>query len=343
MSMLDSFGINVGMISLPSGLSLIWIAFGLIIMMVGVLAYLSASKKQKEDKHVFTRRTAKEKNLPVIEVIDLAGHCESYIGEVDEKDDIMFKDSPIGLQIRPNALEGATPIEYDGVRTYSYFANMYYPTNKRNMFVLASYVDKFRELYPELDFIDDDLEISCILLSSDGEALKYNCGKILKEYEQAEYLEDEYGNPVQATETVKREMKNEEGYFLSDEKGERLYEEVEEPMYDEDGNPVYLENASLIDENELYRIIKEAKIKLGKYEVRSGFINYQRAVQLIPMSLNGVNMDRIIQITKKKMEMLSQKDEYSWLKYVGMIMIGLGIAIAVPYIVKTLFGEGGSA
>jgi len=315
---------------------------GAIILIVGIgyIYYTQKQQKKIDDYYAYLRDQCKTKNLPMIDVVDLSGNAESYVGEIEEDSDIRFMERRAGLQIRPKFLEKCTPIYKNGVREYTYHANMYYPINKTHMFVFAQRVEDFRRLYPQLNFIDDDLEIST-LLDEDGEELKYDCSKIVQEYEQSDYILDEYGLPIPAMEVVYGEqLVDVDGELIFDEEGEPVYEEFEQQSTNENGDLEYKKNEHKIDESELFRLIKEAKIKLATTKVRPGFIDYRRALALFPVALDGLQVNRLIQLTQQKMDMRKIDNTEKYLKYFVVIAAIIVFPIAIALMLKWFFPNG---
>jgi len=116
------------------------------------------------------------------------------------------------------------------------------------------------------------------------------------------------------------------------------YETIEIPAEDGDGNPVYVKNDNIVTETELYDIIKKAKETIFNKKVRTGFINVKDAVSLIPFSMDGLVMDRIVKITEQKVEarMAGEKGMPWWAILVIVIFAIIVGGIAIVWFGNTL-------
>ena len=335
MDMFGSFGIGG---SLPNGLNFGFIMIAVVIAGAGMMFFLMTMKKRKDDALLFLVDQAKQKDLPVVVPIDLAGHGEAYLGTFEEPTDVNFKGTPFGLQIRPSLLEKAYPVQLFGVRWYFYFGNMYFPANMRDAFTLSSVMKEFREMFPKASFINDDLEIIHMLCIDEGDDLKYNCGVVVKEFEQNEFLMDDNGEPIQETEIQEEEQLDDEGEVVYDDEGNPVMVSVEVPLYDDAGKPVYKLNPDKVTDTELYDMIKKAKEKIFRKKIRTGFMHVKEAVSLIPFSMDGLVMDRIVKITEQKMEAKMGKGGLpGWGLALIVVAAIFGVVILGAFLVKTLF------
>jgi len=328
--------VSFGM-SLPSGINLSIVMIAFVTLAAGIMMFLAAKKKRNEDALMYLIDAAKEENKPIIVPIDLAGHGQAYLGTFDDPKDIKFKDIPFGLQVRPSLLEKAYPIYMYGVRWYFYFGNMYFPTNLRDAFALSSLIERFRKEYPRASFVNDDVEIIHMLCIDTADDLKYNCRLAVETFEQAKYLTDENGEYIQETEENETLLYNADGNELLDEDGNPEYEYKSVPLFDEDENPVYVENTHYVSDKELYSIIKSAKEKLFNQKIRTGYMHIKEAVALMPFSLDGLVMDRIIKITEQKVEARIDNSGMPWWAMMVIAIFGiLGGVMFLAFLAKTL-------
>lgn len=317
---------------LPSGINIVFIMVAFMIAIVGAIALLAAHKKKKESMLMYMIEEAKERDLPIIVPLDLAGHGSAYLGTFDDPADIKFEGIPFGLQIRPSLLEKAYPISLFGVRWYFYVGNMYYPSNFKDAFVLSFIMEEFRKHYPQANFIDNSIEIINMLCVDNAEDLRYNAGLAIETYEQEEYAIDEHGNYI--PETIETDVP------VLDDNGEETgeYETITEPKYNNMGEPVYLKNDKLVTEADLYGIIKRAKETIFNKKMRSGFVHVKDAVNLIPFSMDGLIMDRIVKITEQKVEarLANEKGMPWWAILVIAIFAIIAGSIALVWFGNTL-------
>lgn len=332
---MDSFNSMASGVSMPSGINLGFIFIALIILAIGIMANINAKKKREADALMYMIDQAKEENVPIIVPVDLSGYCDPYIGLVDDKaQDVMFNGKKISLHIRPSLLDKCTPMYIMNTRWYFYFGNMYYPQNLRNMWTLVELVDVFREYVPEANFITDDLNIVNLMTTDDGEALKFNCGAAIKEFKQFDYMMDESGNPIPQTEQVEV-VDNLGNVVIDDNTGEPLY--TDEIVTDEDGNTVYIENDDKIDQNQLYDMVRHAREYIHQQPVRAGLLDFKSALNLIPISLDALHLQRIMKIVEQKKEEELQKEEAPYMKYLPFL-VAVMIAGAIAYVIISKAG-----
>lgn len=323
---------------LPYGLNAGIVIVAAFVLVVAVLILYSAIKVRNADKYAYMRRKAKELNIPIIKTVDLSGAAISALGIVDNKqEDIYFDDKRISLRVRPSFLDVAEPIYEDGVKFYYYFGKWYYPTGIQGLTCLVDVVNIIRKKLPDLNFIDDDLALIMTSTVYEGDALRFNAERLLQDYEQSEYLLDEYGLPIQDTEIIEQQVIGLEGEDLFD-GDEPVMEEVEVELENDLGLPVYKGNTNRITENRLLELLKQAKQIAYDSELRSGFIPIRRAASLIPGRADGHRLDTLIKLAEKKRDMQNAKFENAskYMLWAAAIVFG---GITACYLIYTLMGK----
>lgn len=326
---------------LPYGLNMVIVIICAFVLVVATFLLYSAIKVRNADKHAYMRRKAKELNIPIIKTVDLSGAAISALGIVDDKqEDIYFDDKRISLCVRPSFLDVAEPIYEDGVKTYYYFGKWYYPTGIKGLTCLIDVVEIIRENLSDLNFIDDDLVLIMTSTVYEGDALRFNAEKLLQDYEQSEYLLDEEGTPIRATEIIEQPCTGVDGEELYDDDDEPLMEEVEVDCMDESGLPIYRENTNRITANRLLELLKQAKQIAYDSELRSGFIPIRRAAALIPGKADGHRLDTLIKLAEKKRDMQHAKLENAtkYMFWTASVVFG---GIVACYLIYILMGKGG--
>lgn len=328
---------------LPYGLNTVVVAVSAVVLVIALFMVYSAIKVRNGDKYAHMRRKAQELNLPIIKTVDLSGAAVSALGIVDTKqEDIYFDDKRISLRVRPSFLDVAEPIYEDGIKTYYYFGKWYFPTGIKGLTCLVDVVDTIRANIPDLNFIDDDLALIMTTTVYEGDALRFNAGRLLQDYEQSEYLLDEDGSPIQETEIIEQPAVGLDGEDLYDEDDEPVIDEVEIPLETEDGLPVYKPNTNRITENRLLELLKQAKHIAYSSELRSGFIPVRRAATLIPGRADGHRLDTLIKLAEKKRDLQHAKLENAskYMFWTASVVFG---GIVACYLIYILMGKGAGA
>lgn len=329
--------------SLPSGINMAFVLIGFMIAVVGGMMMLVAIRKRKEDMFMYMLDQAKAEDKPFIVPLDMSFHGQVYLGTYDDPSDIRFKDIPFGLQVRPAWLEKAFPITLLGVRWYFYFGNMYFPSNLRDAFTLALLRDAFRKDYPRANFISDDMEIITMMCLDSAEDLRYNCGLVIREFEQDDYAKDDEGNYLYEYDEEEEYVYDDEtGEIKLDDDGNEIVNTIQVPRKNAKGNLIYMKNENKVTEDELYDIIKQAKETILKKRMRTGFINIKEAIALIPFSMDGLVMDRIVKITTQKTEAKMADEQHKDMRVVWIIALIFATIIG-GYLIKMWWGTGGGA
>lgn len=318
-----------------SGMSMTAILIGGVLGVLGILSFIGAVKTQRGDRLAYMRRQALENNLPIIKVIDLAGFAISVLGQVDDNDSVYFEDKRLSLRVRPSFLDQAEPIIEDGIRTYYYYGKWYYPIGAIGLTCLVDVVDVISKEFPELGFIKDEVALITSICVDDGEDLKYNCGQLLVDFEQEEYVLV-YGEPVQET-TIEQELiVDDDGEALLDEDGSPQYESIEVLATDANGNPIYKKNPDYLSESKLLATMKKARASMLNRNLRFGAIPMKRAMTYIPGKADGKNLDTIVKTELAKNDMKHASEDKT-MRYFAYTAIALCIMVIGVYLIYTLF------
>jgi len=323
---------------LPFGLNLIVVIVSVFVLIIGAGSLISAIGVRKKDRNVYLRNQAKEKSLPIIMVIDLNGTATSVLGIVDEKvNDIYFDDKKLSLRVRPSFLDVAEPIIVDGIKTYLYFGQWYYPTGAVGLTCMVNIVDLIRKQIPELAFIGDDLVLILTTTVYEGDALKYNVKMLLQDYEQEDYLIVN-GSPVMETVFEEQPTYDDNGEELLDDDDEPIMTVVEVPIYDTEGNVIYKKNPKKVDEIRLLELIKKAKNIVFANNLRPGFIPIRTASALIPGKADGNRLDTLIKLREKKRDLQNANKDKIGMYLVYMAAI-IGFVVIVGYFIYSIMGK----
>ena len=325
---------------LPFGLNIIVVAVSILILIFSVFAAITAIKARRSDRIYYLRNKAKELNLPIIKVVDLSGYSVSVLGIVDEKvNDIYFDDKRLSLRVRPSFLDVAEPMIDDGVKTYIYFGQWYYPTGVVGLTCLIDVIDIIRKEITELAFITDGLAIILATTVYEGDVLKNNLKSLLKDYEQEEFLLDDDGNLIQETTIEERPLIGVDGEELTvDDTGDVLMEEYDALLFDAKGFPVYKKNPNVIDETNLLELFKRAKNIVYSNNIRGGFLPIRRAAALIPGKADGHLLNTLITIREKKRDLQNANKDKIGMYLVYMAAI-IGFVVIVGYFIYSIMGK----
>jgi hypothetical protein len=318
------------MLNLPGGLGLVATVGGSALGVVGILSIIGARKVKASDRIYELRFRALEENLPIIKIMDLSGFAMSFLGVVEDNKSIYFGEERLSLRVRPSFLTLAEPVIEDGIRTYYYMANWYFPSGFKGLQCMTQVVDTVKDKFPKLGFIKDELAILTSACVDDGADLLFNSEQLLKEYEQEDFL---ISNEMPVPETVEEPMLDENGEIILDEEGNPVLEEVDK--LDDDGNVIYVK-AEIMEKQDLVDELKRARAYMMSLNLRPGLIDMKRAMTFIPGKADGKNIDTLvkIEVAKKEAEM-KQEDNLSRNMVIAIGM--LAAMVIICYALYTLF------
>ena len=276
---------------LPFGVNPILMIVTLLSLVLAVYMFSYTMRIKKTSPIGTVEAQCKDSGNPMIKVNDPTGKFEVYEGKLEKSTTPAYKGKNAGLQIRADLLN-KTDVEWTPARVpmYPYYTDFHFITSSKGGRALITAIEYVRENYPQLDFINSDLEIIEAIFSS-SDALEHDCKILLSTFEQDESV------LIDGT----------------DEEGNVIEEDIQNPNY--------------MDVEKLKSIFEEIKKDIPNLPLRKGFLSMKQAMALIPEGTTAQEMSRYGDEILKG-ERMNNTDNYQKL-LMWMGFAGMPIALAV--------------
>lgn len=188
-----------------SGLWLVWLAFAIIFGALTLWYYFIMSDLKRYAPDILVREACFRNKTTLGSITDMAGTRVEFECTTDKDSPGLVKSKHV--LVNPNLVssrqQGRLP---NGIATLDYVLPYHFPFNKTDALALVQTRDYVRDKYPQLDWIEDDVDI-IMLAFCNSKYLFENCVNIVVSYmEMGAEMPDEKEDDTHAYEDDLDEM-----------------------------------------------------------------------------------------------------------------------------------------